>query len=63
MSESHKKYVIEARYFDGLVLHVGWALMHLRERDPNDPRIEDMYKYLRLMLQSKYDLEEKDVTS
>jgi len=63
MSESHKKYVIEARYFDGLVLHIGWALITLREHNPDDPRIEDMYKYLTLMLQSKYDLEEKDVTS
>jgi len=57
--EKHRKYVVEARYFDHLIIMIGWALSYLRERDPEDPRLEDMTKSLKLMMQSMYTLPEE----
>jgi len=64
MNEKHKKYVVEARYFDGLILNIGWTLIRLRELNPDDPRLDDIYNYMTLILQSKYTLaeEHKNVT-
>lgn len=59
--QKHKHYVLETFFFDALLIHIGWAMSYLRERDPEDPRLEDMRKYLTLMLQSMYILEDRQV--